>query len=139
MSGNFSIPQSLQYSDEVTLTPITVPKSITVTPFDSSTPNNVVTFTTPIRDASFVSSASTSYDNGSPVDLSPVTMVTPITPQSGASLMKDDEPVEKVTENDSIRDLIMSAIGVMKSRKARPDTKRYTIRHYTYTNVQNLN
>jgi hypothetical protein len=114
--------QPLHYSDEVTLTPITVPKTISVTPsvtpYDTSTPSSIISFQTPVsRDGSFVS---TSFELA-PVDLSPV-----MTSQSGAS-MKDDmncEPVEKVTENDSIRDLIMSAIGVMKSRKARPDTRR---------------
>ena len=135
--SNFGTPQPLHFnSDEVTLTPITVPKAVGVATFDASTPNsnNVVTFQTPSSDGSFVS---TSFELA-PVDLSPmvsnISMTSQsgvsnisVTSQSGASLKGDlnSEPVEKVTENDSLRDLIMSAISVMKSRKARPDTRRY--------------
>jgi hypothetical protein len=72
------------------------------------------------QDSSF---GSNSFDFGSPVDLS--SGASPMTSQSPFN--KDDMPAvmsEKVCENASIRDLIMSAIGVMKSRKARPDSKR---------------
>lgn len=58
-------------------------------------------------------------DFGTPVDLSS-------TPGVSHQPSHDDfpGPAESVSTNDSIRDLIMSAIGVMKTRKARPDTKR---------------
>ena len=115
--------QKISFSDELTVTP-----SLTVTHFENlpNTSNGQSHYQqqqqqlNSSQDASFESS---SFDFGSPVDLS-----------SGASLMtshspfnKDDGPTvmsEKVGENASIRDLIMSAIGVMKSRKARPDSKR---------------
>jgi hypothetical protein len=122
-------PQPLHYSDELTVTPITIPRT-PATPYESVTPR----FQTPAsrHDASFASSAA-SFDFGSPVDLSSASPAT--TPASlSASFAKDDAAsaavtpsADKVSENDSIRDLIMSAIGVMKSRKARPDTKRFLI------------
>ena len=57
-----------------------------------------------------------------------------VTSSMGAtSFNKDDNPVDKggAENTDSTRDLIMSAIGVMKSRKARPDTKRFVVKGHS--------
>jgi hypothetical protein len=119
------VSQQISFSDELTVTP-----SLTVTHFENSpnTSNGLSYFQqqqkqqqlNSSQDASFGSS---SFDFGSPVDLSsgasPMTSHSPFNKDDGPTVMS-----EKVGENASIRDLIMSAIGVMKSRKARPDSKR---------------
>ena len=116
------VSQQISFSDELTVTP-----TVNVAHYENSpnTSNGLSHYQqqqqlNSSQDASFGSS---SFDFGSPVDLS--SGASPMTSQSPFN--KDDVPAvmsEKVGENASIRDLIMSAIGVMKSRKARPDAKR---------------
>ena len=126
----------ITFSSELTVTPTTItPKNVShleSTPKpNTSTPGTSHHFQNSSQEMSFNSS---SFDFGSPVDLSaasPITSQTLVTSSMGAtSFNKEDIPVDKggAENTDSTRDLIMSAIGVMKSRKARPDTKRFVVK-----------
>ena len=127
----------ITFSSELTVTPTTIaPKNVShleSTP-NTSTPGTSHHFQNSSQEMSFNSS---SFDFGSPVDLSaasPMTSQTLVTSSIGAtSFNKDDNPVDKggAENTDSTRDLIMSAIGVMKSRKARPDTKRFVVKGHS--------
>ncbi len=121
------VSHQISISDELTVTP-----SLNVTHYENSpnTSNGLSHYQQQqqqqqqqLNSSQDVSFGSNSFDFGSPVDLSSGS--SPMTSQ--LPFNKDDVPVvmtEKAGENASIRDLIMSAIGVMKSRKARPDSKR---------------